>query len=104
MYGTAVVECYQYSDINVDVATQEILNLAEEADPAGDRILGILTKAHLVTGRTGRLAVVNLVEGNRKPLKLGYHVITNRGGDDHGEVDNAFAALQEREVIFQEHP
>ncbi|KAK2037388.1 interferon-induced GTP-binding protein mx2 [Colletotrichum somersetense] len=89
---------------NVDVATQEILTLAEEADPAGDRTLGILTKADLVTERTGRLAVVNLVEGNRKPLKLGYHVITNRGGDDHGEEDNAFAALQEREVIFLEHP
>ncbi|KAK1980510.1 dynamin family protein [Colletotrichum cereale] len=89
---------------NVDVATQEILTLAEEADQAGDRTLGILTKADLVTERTARLAVVNLVEGNRKPLKLGYHVITNRGGDDQGEEDNAFAALQEREAIFLEHP
>ncbi|KAK2026327.1 dynamin family protein [Colletotrichum zoysiae] len=89
---------------NVDVATQEILTLAEEADPAGDRTLGILTKADLVTERTAKLAVVNLVEGNRKPLKLGYHVITNRGGDDHGEEDNAFAALQEREAIFLEYP
>ncbi|KAK2036410.1 dynamin family protein [Colletotrichum somersetense] len=89
---------------NVDVATQEILTLAEEADPAGDRTLGILTKADLVTERTARHAVVNLVKGNRKPLKLGYHVITNRGGDDHDEEDNAFAALQEREAIFQEHP
>ncbi|KAK1996464.1 hypothetical protein LX36DRAFT_712381 [Colletotrichum falcatum] len=89
---------------NVNVAAQEILTLAEEADPASDRRLGILTKAHLVTERTAKLAVVNLVKGNRKPLKLGYHVITNRGGGDHGEMGNAFAALQEREVIFQEHP
>ncbi|EFQ35511.1 dynamin family protein [Colletotrichum graminicola] len=88
---------------NVDVATQEILTLAEEVDPAGDRTLGILTKADLVTEQTARLAVVNLAEGKRKPLKLGYHVITNRGGDDHGEEDT-FAALQEREAIFQERP
>ncbi|KAK2006223.1 dynamin family protein [Colletotrichum eremochloae] len=89
---------------NVDVATQEILTLAEEADPAGDRTLGILTKADLVTERTARHAVVNLVEGKRKPLKLGYHVITNRGGDDDGEEDNALAALRKREAIFLEHP
>ncbi|KAK2054933.1 dynamin family protein [Colletotrichum caudatum] len=89
---------------NVDVATQEILTLAEEADTAGDRTLGILTKADLVTEQTARFAVVKLVEGNRKPLKLGYHVITNRGGDDHDKEDNAFAALQEREAIFLEHP
>ncbi|KAK1624560.1 dynamin family protein [Colletotrichum phormii] len=89
---------------NVDVATQEILSLAEEADPAGDRTLGILTKADLLTERTARLAVVNLVEGSRKPLKLGYHVIANRGGDDHGEEENSLAALRERETIFLEHP
>ncbi|KAK1996874.1 dynamin family protein [Colletotrichum falcatum] len=89
---------------NVDVATQEILTLAEEADPAGDRTLGILTKADLLPERTARLAVVNLVEGKRKPLKLGYHVIANRGGDDHGDEDNASAALQEREAIFLEGP
>jgi hypothetical protein len=89
---------------NVDVATQEILTLAEEADPAGDRTLGILTKADLLTERTARLAVVNLVEGSRKPLKLGYHVVANRGGDDHGEEVEALAALHERETIFLEHP
>ncbi|TLD09838.1 hypothetical protein PspLS_12042, partial [Pyricularia sp. CBS 133598] len=88
---------------NVDVATQEILTFAEEVDPTGDRTLGILTKADLVTERTASLAVVSLVEGKRKPLKLGYHVIANRGGDDHGEYDNAFTALQKREAIFLEH-
>jgi len=33
---------------NVDIATQEILTLAEEADPDGHRILGVLTKPDLV--------------------------------------------------------
>ncbi|KAK1993876.1 hypothetical protein LX36DRAFT_684021 [Colletotrichum falcatum] len=59
---------------NVDVATQEILALTEEADPARDRTLGILTKANLVTEQTARLTVVNLVEGNQKSLKLSYYV------------------------------
>ncbi|KXH68195.1 dynamin family protein [Colletotrichum salicis] len=89
---------------NVDVATQEILALAEEADPAGDRTLGILTKADLLKERSARLAVASLVEGKRKPLKLGYHLITNRGGDDHGEERDALAALREPKAIFQEQP
>ncbi|RYO90908.1 hypothetical protein DL766_001482 [Monosporascus sp. MC13-8B] len=71
---------------NVDVATQEILTLTEEVDPAGDRTLGILTKADLL------------------PLKLGYHVVTNRGGDDYGEEDDALAGLRKREAMFLEHP
>lgn len=33
---------------NVDVATQEILELARDCDPEGDRTLGILTKPDLV--------------------------------------------------------
>ncbi|GJC88121.1 hypothetical protein ColLi_10959 [Colletotrichum liriopes] len=48
--------------------------------------------------------LTSLVEGNRKPPKLGYHVIINRGADDNGEEGNAFAALQERETISLEHP
>ncbi|KAK2057692.1 hypothetical protein LY76DRAFT_636384 [Colletotrichum caudatum] len=36
--------------------------------------------------------------------ELGYHVIINRGADDHGEEGNAFAAPQERETISLEHP
>ncbi|KAK1991093.1 interferon-induced GTP-binding protein Mx2 [Colletotrichum falcatum] len=89
---------------NVDVATQETLTLAEEADPAGDRTLGILTKADLLKEKTAKFAIVNLVEGNRKPLKLGYHVVTNRGGDDLGEESDAATALRERETMFMEIP
>lgn len=36
---------------NVDIATQEILTLAEEADPDGHRTLGVLTKPDLVRMR-----------------------------------------------------
>ncbi len=33
---------------NVDVATQEIVQLAEDADPKGKRTLGVITKPDLV--------------------------------------------------------
>ena len=33
---------------NVDIATQEIVHMAEEADPEGGRTLGVLTKPDLV--------------------------------------------------------
>ncbi|KAH0434589.1 hypothetical protein CcaCcLH18_05200 [Colletotrichum camelliae] len=89
---------------NVDVATQEILTLAAEADPAGDRTLGILTKADLLKENTAKAAVVSLVEGKRKTLKLGYHIVTNRGGDDAGEEDDTVASLRQREAMFDDQP
>ena len=33
---------------NVDIATQEIIQMAEDADPRGQRTLGVLTKPDLV--------------------------------------------------------
>lgn len=33
---------------NVDIATQEIIQMAEDADPHGQRTLGVLTKPGLV--------------------------------------------------------
>jgi hypothetical protein len=33
---------------NVDIATQEIIQMAEDADPNGQRTLGVLTKLDLV--------------------------------------------------------
>lgn len=33
---------------NVDIATQEIVHMAEEADSRGERTLGVLTKPDLV--------------------------------------------------------
>ncbi|PHH75692.1 hypothetical protein CDD80_2181 [Ophiocordyceps camponoti-rufipedis] len=72
----AVIPC------NVDIATQEILKLAEKADPDGVRTMGVLTKPDLATEMATRNAVIELVRGNRTPLKLGYFVVKNRGADD----------------------
>lgn len=67
---------------NVDIATQEILRLAREADPSGIRTLGVLTKPDLAIERVTQQAVLDLVLGKRNDLALGYCVIKNRHGDD----------------------
>ena len=55
---------------NVDVATQEILELAAEFDIDGNRTLGVLTKPDLVDGGA-EPRVIDLVEGRAHPMKLG---------------------------------
>ncbi|KAJ6443302.1 interferon-induced GTP-binding protein Mx2 [Purpureocillium lavendulum] len=68
---------------NVDIATQEILKLAEAADPEGTRTMGVLTKPDLVKEKATRVAVLDLVQGKRSNLKLGYYVVKNRSADDN---------------------
>ncbi|RDA86121.1 hypothetical protein CP532_1164 [Ophiocordyceps camponoti-leonardi (nom. inval.)] len=67
---------------NVDSATQEILKLAEVADPDGTRTMGVLTKPDLATEKATRDAVMDLVLGKRSKLKLGYYIVKNRSADD----------------------
>ena len=63
---------------NVDVATQEILELANDVDPDGDRTLGVLTKPDLVD-QGAEPRVIDLVEGRTRVMKLGWHVVRNPG-------------------------
>lgn len=63
---------------NVDVATQEILELANDVDPNGDRTLGVLTKPDLVDEGT-EPKVIDLVEGRARVMKLGWHIVRNPG-------------------------
>jgi len=86
---------------NVDVATQEILELAKEYDKTGDRTLGVLTKPDSLQERSQKLSVCNLVLGKRMPLTLGYYIVRNRGGDDNGATDANFL---ERERMFMDDP
>ncbi|KAI0011596.1 interferon-induced GTP-binding protein Mx2 [Xylariaceae sp. FL0662B] len=68
---------------NVDITTQEILNLAEVADPDGIRTMGVLTKPDLVTEKATQDAVMDLVVGKRNNLALGYCIVKNRSADDN---------------------
>jgi hypothetical protein len=68
---------------NVDIATQEILKLAQVADPDGTRTMGVLTKPDLATEAATQATVLDLVLGKRSNLKLGYFVVKNRSADDN---------------------
>ncbi|KAM7214069.1 P-loop containing nucleoside triphosphate hydrolase protein [Rhypophila decipiens] len=72
----AVVPC------NVDIATQEILKLASDADPTGMRTMGVLTKPDLATEKATQQVIIDLVLGKRNDLKLGYCIVKNRSADD----------------------
>ncbi|TIA32625.1 dynamin GTPase [Aureobasidium pullulans] len=81
---------------NVDIATQEILTMAEQADPDGHRTLGVLTKPDLVDGG-GEKNVMRLVQGIDHPLNLGWCLVRNLGQQhindtyvDRSSVENAF--------------
>ena len=64
----AVIPC------NVDIATQEILKLAEKFDPDGVRTMGVLTKPDLASERATQDAVIDLVQGKRNALRLSEHL------------------------------
>jgi len=66
---------------NVDIATQEILEMADEVDKDKVRTMGILTKPDLVD-KGAENAVIDLLEGKRQSLKLGWHVVRNPGQAD----------------------
>ncbi|KAI1771421.1 interferon-induced GTP-binding protein Mx2 [Hypoxylon cercidicola] len=73
----AVIPC------NVDIATQEILKLAEAADPKGVRTMGVLTKPDLATEKATQNMILDLVLGKRNKLTLGYCIVKNRSADDN---------------------
>ncbi|KAK8043546.1 interferon-induced GTP-binding protein mx2 [Apiospora rasikravindrae] len=79
---------------NVDIATQEILELAEDYDKSGERTLGVLTKPDLVLEPSAQAAVCDLVQGKRRPLALGYYLVCNRGPNNNSieqpELDQMF--------------
>ncbi|KAK2035020.1 interferon-induced GTP-binding protein Mx1 [Colletotrichum zoysiae] len=76
----AVIPC------NVDIATQEVLTLANEVDREGIRTMGVLTKPDLATERATQQIVCELVEGKRHQLRLGYCVVKNRSADDEAST------------------
>ena len=61
---------------NTDIATQEILDMAQDYDKNGIRTLGILTKPDLVD-RGAEMGVIELLAGTRHALRLGWHIVRN---------------------------
>ena len=74
---------------NVDVATQEILELAADVDPNGDGTLGVLTKPDLVD-RGAESKIVDIIEGRVRKTKLGWHVVRNPGQQHLNDASESF--------------
>jgi hypothetical protein len=81
---------------NTDIATQEILSIANQLDPKGLRTLGVLTKPDLID-KGGEEDVMSLVEGKRNPLRLGYCIVRNRG---QSELSSAAVTRHTKEKDF----
>lgn len=80
---------------NVDIATQEILEMADECDPNGQRTLGVLTKPDLVD-KGAEKSVIDIIDGKSHPLNLGWCIVRNPGQQalaDHSNDRNAAESL-----------
>ena len=86
---------------NVDIGTQEILEMAEQCDPEGQRTLGVLTKPDLVD-KGAEQDVISIIDGKSHALNLGWCVVRNSGqqelkdssADRHGR-EKAFFTMEE---------
>jgi hypothetical protein len=87
---------------NVDIATQEILEMAEEVDPDGQRTLGVLTKPDLVD-KGAEHAAMDLIEGRRHQLALGWHLVRNLGQQESSDPGIDRHAL-ERSFFMRQSP
>ncbi|KAI7782667.1 hypothetical protein LA080_013003 [Diaporthe eres] len=92
----AVIPCI------VDIATQEILKLALDADPTGSRTMGVLTKPDLALERATQQTILDLIQGKRQDLKLGYCVVKNRGADD--KSSSLRDRSDEERAFFRQEP
>ncbi|KAJ5766597.1 Dynamin [Penicillium nucicola] len=73
---------------NADIATQEIIEMAREIDPKGERKLSIMTKIDLVDfGAQNR--VIDLIENQMASGQLGWVVVRNLGQQelDDGNIE-----------------
>ncbi|KAJ5917530.1 hypothetical protein N7466_011084 [Penicillium verhagenii] len=80
---------------NVDIATQEIVEMAHELDPDGERTLGVLTKPDLVD-KGAEEKVIDLIRGKEMRVKLGWVIVRNLGQSElRGGVMHRDAAEEE---------
>lgn len=80
---------------NVDIATQEIIEIAREIDPKSERTLPIMTKIDLVDQGTQN-RVIDMIEDQNASGKLGWVVVRNLGQQEleNGNLDRDL--LEER--------
>lgn len=87
---------------NVDIATQEILEMAAECDTKGERTLGVLTKPDLVDAGAEQ-HVLDLIDGKSHKLNLGWCIVRNRGQKELLESSSNRHAV-ERYFFMSQNP
>jgi GTP-binding protein EngB required for normal cell division len=81
-----------------DLDNQSIFKKLQEIDPDGSRSLGILTKPDtLDQGSESEIRCLNLAKNQVHKLKLGWHVVKNRGFKEISQTD---AERDDSEKVF----
>jgi len=88
---------------NQDIATVDVLERAQRADPDGERTIGVLTKADLVDNG-GEPEVMSVLRNVRKPLALGYIIVKNRSQAQLKLGLSLEDAMLSEDDFFQNHP
>ncbi|KAK7162219.1 hypothetical protein R3I94_004769 [Phoxinus phoxinus] len=88
---------------NVDIATTEALQMAQEEDPEGERTLGILTKPDLVDKGTEG-TVVGIVHNESIHLTKGYMIVRCRGQQEIEDQVTLNDATATENAFFKDHP
>ncbi|XP_067258773.1 interferon-induced GTP-binding protein MxA-like isoform X2 [Chanodichthys erythropterus] len=88
---------------NVDIATTEALQMAQEEDPEGERTLGILTKPDLVDKGTEG-TVVDIVHNEVIHLTKGYMIVRCRGQKEIIDQVTLNEATETENTFFKDHP
>jgi GTP-binding protein EngB required for normal cell division len=81
---------------NVDLATQEILEMAKEVDPNYHRTIGVMTKPDLVD-KGAEQKVVEFIEGKASNKTLDWSIVRNPG---QRELNNSVTDRATAEKIF----
>ena len=86
---------------NVDIATQEILEIAKEHDPNGQRTFGVLTKPDLVD-KGAEKHVMDIIKGKNHQLGLGWCIVRNLGQKELLDSDSNRHELEKNFFASQE--
>ena len=87
------------SPANCDIANSDALSIARNADPEGNRTIGVITKIDLMDKGTN---AIEMIEGKLYPLKLGYIGVVCRSQED---INNNLPITEHfaKEKVFFEH-
>nr|Q5U752.1 RecName: Full=Interferon-induced GTP-binding protein Mx; AltName: Full=Interferon-inducible Mx protein [Solea senegalensis]AAV49303.1 interpheron-inducible Mx protein [Solea senegalensis]ACD93188.1 Mx protein [Solea senegalensis] len=94
--------CLVVHACNVDLATTEALQMAQEEDPEGERTLGILTKPDLVDKGTEQM-VIDILQNEVIHLKKGYMIVRCRGQQEIMQKVSLAEAIEREKAFFADH-